>query len=158
MLLRPDPATAENRSLQRRRRSEEPWQQLANTLNDVFWIWISERAIRGAEVCGQPLRFAGVSHDITARKNADCALFRTNRCKDELLSVLSHERVAAGPHRSKRVLLVDHNRDTAESLQALLEMEGHTVAVAFTGQAALEQAAQLRRAPIGLGASAAQAL
>lgn len=175
--------------------------------------WISERAIRGVEVCGQPLRFAGVSHDITARKSAKHTLLRSNRRKDEFLSVLSHELrrplqplrtaaallalqrrdvpeieasvsviqrqvehmgrliedlaegsefvatlpsvcapaaraavapLAAAPRRRKRVLLVDDNRDAAQSLQALLEMDGHTVAVAFTGQAALERAAQVR--------------
>ena len=44
----------------------------------------------------------------------------------------------------RRVLLVDDNRDAAEAMQMLLEMDGHTVALAFSGQAALEQAARIR--------------
>lgn len=43
-----------------------------------------------------------------------------------------------------RVLLVDDNRDAAESMQALLEMEGHTVALAFDGQSALDQVAGMK--------------
>jgi DNA-binding response OmpR family regulator len=38
------------------------------------------------------------------------------------------------------VLLVDDSRDAAESMQALLEAEGHAVSLAFTGQSALEEA------------------
>jgi len=44
----------------------------------------------------------------------------------------------------RRVLLVDDNRDAAETMQMLLEMDGHTVALAFSGQTALEQAARIR--------------
>ncbi|HEX5685881.1 MAG TPA: ATP-binding protein [Ideonella sp.] len=40
----------------------------------------------------------------------------------------------------RRVLLVDDSRDAAESMQALLEAEGHAVLLAFTGQSALEEA------------------
>ena len=44
----------------------------------------------------------------------------------------------------RRVLLVDDDRDAAESMQALLELQGHTVALAFSGQAALDQVARLK--------------
>lgn len=52
--------------------------------------------------------------------------------------------VEAHNHTRRRVLLVDDNRDTVESMQVLLEMEGHTVALAFCGRAALDQAARIR--------------
>jgi signal transduction histidine kinase/CheY-like chemotaxis protein len=39
---------------------------------------------------------------------------------------------------SRRVLIADDNRDAAESLAALLELEGHVVALAFDGDAALQ--------------------
>jgi PAS domain S-box-containing protein len=49
------------------------------------------------------------------------------------------------PHRTgRRILVVDDNRDAAESLQALLALNGHTVALAFSGQAALDQAARIQ--------------
>jgi PAS domain S-box-containing protein len=42
------------------------------------------------------------------------------------------------------VLIVEDNRDTAESLRLLLELQGYEVDVAFTGGAALESARRLR--------------
>jgi PAS domain S-box-containing protein len=196
MLLQPDPAAAEDRALQIGRRGEEPLRQLANTLDDVFWIyephcarffyvspayerdwarsadalyadasewfapvhdddrpllraafdrlafgegyaieyrevtrsgshrWISERAIRGADVCGQPLRFAGVSHDITARKNVDSALLRTHRRKDEFLSVLSHElRSPLQPLRTAAALLALQRSNVPEIEKAVAVIE-----------------------------------
>jgi PAS domain S-box-containing protein len=44
----------------------------------------------------------------------------------------------------RRILVVDDNRDSAESLQALLTLEGHTVALAFSGKAALDQAERIQ--------------
>ena len=44
---------------------------------------------------------------------------------------------AAGQGASRRVLLVDDNRDAAESLQLLLEMSGHRVKTAADGEEAL---------------------
>lgn len=45
---------------------------------------------------------------------------------------------------SRRVLLVDDNRDGAESLAMFLELSGHEVTVAHCGLEALERAAELR--------------
>jgi CheY-like chemotaxis protein len=42
------------------------------------------------------------------------------------------------------VLIVDDNRDSAETLAALLRLDGHRVAVAFDGPEALEAAARER--------------
>jgi CheY-like chemotaxis protein len=44
----------------------------------------------------------------------------------------------------KRVLVVDDNADSAESLSLLLELMGHTVRTAHDGQEALEQAEAFR--------------
>jgi PAS domain S-box-containing protein len=51
----------------------------------------------------------------------------------------------AGGHRlaSKRLLIVDDNRDAADSLALLMELEGHEVSAVYTAQAALEQARTL---------------
>ncbi len=43
-----------------------------------------------------------------------------------------------------RILVVDDNADAAEMLQAVLEMSGHTVAVAYDGSAALARAESFR--------------
>jgi signal transduction histidine kinase/response regulator RpfG family c-di-GMP phosphodiesterase len=48
---------------------------------------------------------------------------------------------AAGKPRAQRVLVVDDNRDAAESLALLLRLDGHDVRVAHDGPAALEAAA-----------------
>ena len=44
---------------------------------------------------------------------------------------------AADTQRKRRVLIADDNRDAAESLAMLLEIEGHTVTVVHDGQQAL---------------------
>jgi CheY-like chemotaxis protein len=44
---------------------------------------------------------------------------------------------AVVPVRPKKILVVDDNRDCAESLAALLRMDGHETATAFDGQEAL---------------------
>ena len=49
-----------------------------------------------------------------------------------------------------RVLVVDDNVDAAHMLQAVLEMSGHQVAVAFDGASALAQAADFRPAAVFL--------
>nr|PZN03033.1 MAG: hypothetical protein DIU74_06625 [Pseudomonadota bacterium] len=43
-----------------------------------------------------------------------------------------------GPMRKARILVVDDNRDAAESLQMLLELIGHEVKVAYDGSQAIE--------------------
>jgi PAS domain S-box-containing protein len=50
----------------------------------------------------------------------------------------------AGAAAGKRILLADDNRDAAESLALLLELEGHEVALAHDGEAALRQFAERR--------------
>ncbi len=53
---------------------------------------------------------------------------------------------AAGEDRgpSRRVLVVDDNRDAAETLALLLEMKGHEVHLAFDGREAVDRARELR--------------
>jgi len=50
----------------------------------------------------------------------------------------------AGPIRRQRILVVDDNRDAAESLAALLRLDGHQTATAFNGYEALTTAESLR--------------
>jgi signal transduction histidine kinase len=54
----------------------------------------------------------------------------------------SGEAAEAGTHRptSRRVLIVDDNRDAADSLALLLELEGHEVCAVYSAPAALEHA------------------
>lgn len=47
-----------------------------------------------------------------------------------------------GPKPKRRLLVVDDNRDAAESMSMLLEMWGHEVAFVFDGPSALEAAQQ----------------
>jgi CheY-like chemotaxis protein len=47
-----------------------------------------------------------------------------------------------GPAPKRRLLVVDDNRDAAESMSMLLEMWGHEVAFAYDGPSALETAEQ----------------
>lgn len=49
-----------------------------------------------------------------------------------------------GPDGARRVLIVDDNRDAAESLALLLQCHGHEVQVAYTGEEALATAAGFR--------------
>jgi CheY-like chemotaxis protein len=52
--------------------------------------------------------------------------------------------LTASPAQSLSILVVDDNRDVAESLALLLEMDGHQVQIANDGQAALEMARSVR--------------
>lgn len=54
------------------------------------------------------------------------------------------EPVPAPSPAGRRLLVVDDNRDSAESLALLLEMYGHEVQMAFEGLAALEMARTFR--------------
>jgi PAS domain S-box-containing protein len=60
----------------------------------------------------------------------------------EAASADPDEPAAAAPRR--RVLVVDDNRDVAQSLAMLLELPGHDVRVAYDGPGALEAAGQFR--------------
>jgi len=51
---------------------------------------------------------------------------------------------AAGTPRPLRVLLVDDNRDAADSMAILLEMSGHAVTIAYDGMEAVHAAARVR--------------
>ena len=57
--------------------------------------------------------------------------------------ILSSE-AGSGRQATSRVLVVDDNQDSAESLAILLRLEGHTVAVAFDGATALVEAARFQ--------------
>jgi CheY-like chemotaxis protein len=48
--------------------------------------------------------------------------------------------VAQRPSRSRRVLVVDDNRDGAESLAQVVEILGHAAEVAYDGPSAIEKA------------------
>ncbi len=52
--------------------------------------------------------------------------------------------ISTAPKTSRRVLIADDNRDAADSLGALLEMEGHEVTVVHDGAQALAAFAQTR--------------
>jgi CheY-like chemotaxis protein len=51
---------------------------------------------------------------------------------------------AAGPRGGLRVLIIEDNRDAAESLRMLLSLDGHQVATAFDGPTGLRRARDLR--------------
>jgi two-component system CheB/CheR fusion protein len=53
-------------------------------------------------------------------------------------------RLSAAPHRPLRVLIVDDNDDSAEMLQALMEMSGHIAHVAHDGVSAVPAALETR--------------
>jgi CheY-like chemotaxis protein len=55
-------------------------------------------------------------------------------------SATSAELPALAAHKTLRILVVEDNRDSAESLRRLLELCGYAVTVAFTGEAGLEAA------------------
>jgi PAS domain S-box-containing protein len=54
------------------------------------------------------------------------------------------EDAAPTTHHQRRVLVIEDNVDAAETLRDVLEMEGHTVEVAYAGDAGLERALAFR--------------
>lgn len=53
---------------------------------------------------------------------------------------MSEERRTPTSPRLRRVLLIEDNVDAADTLREILEMEGHTVEVAYSGTEGLEKA------------------
>jgi signal transduction histidine kinase/ActR/RegA family two-component response regulator len=62
----------------------------------------------------------------------------------ETLMPESLDKRVVGSEEPLRVLVVDDNHDAVESLALLMRLEGHTVAVAFDGVAALAEAARFQ--------------
>jgi two-component system CheB/CheR fusion protein len=54
------------------------------------------------------------------------------------------EEVAPAAHHSRKVLVIEDNVDAAETLRDVLEMEGHSVEVAYAGRAGIERALAFR--------------
>jgi two-component system CheB/CheR fusion protein len=52
--------------------------------------------------------------------------------------------VTDGDVRRRRVLVVEDNRDSAETLRELLELAGHEVTVAYSGPSGIETARQFQ--------------
>jgi CheY-like chemotaxis protein len=51
---------------------------------------------------------------------------------------------SATPVRSRRILVVDDNVDSAESMAVLMKLSGHQIAIAYDGESALKTAATFR--------------
>jgi CheY-like chemotaxis protein len=58
------------------------------------------------------------------------------------ISVTAHKPIGPSTPPGRRVLIVDDNRDAADSLGLLLGLDGHDVRVAYAGRPALEIAKQ----------------
>ena len=72
-------------------------------------------------------------------------LIQSNQCYDsEILNCFERRemRVVIGKERKFRILVVDDSVDSTDSVAALLRMLGYTVRVAYSGQSALEFAAE----------------
>jgi len=54
------------------------------------------------------------------------------------------ENTSADPSTSRRILVVEDNRDSADSLAMLLNLSGHATEVAYDGLAALDAAERFR--------------
>jgi len=64
---------------------------------------------------------------------------------EEIVANVDTVRAAAAPSRgATRVLVVDDNRDAAESLGMILSLSGHEVSTAYSGAAALERVRDFR--------------
>jgi CheY-like chemotaxis protein len=64
--------------------------------------------------------------------------------RDEPPALCKGAAAIAQGHKERRVLVVEDNRDSAESLRVLLVLCGYTVMVAHTGQEGLETARKLQ--------------
>lgn len=70
--------------------------------------WLSARGHVTFDASGSPMRFFGMTLDITERKRAENALVEADRRKNEFLAVLSHElRNPLGPIRNS-VYILEH--------------------------------------------------
>ncbi|MGI9247223.1 MAG: hybrid sensor histidine kinase/response regulator, partial [Steroidobacteraceae bacterium] len=64
--------------------------------------------------------------------------------QEQVPSTPAEGKPATQPVAGRRILVVDDNRDAADSLSLLLGLEGHEVRVAYAGRAAVEVAHQFR--------------
>ena len=125
------PVSSTRCSISSRRRSSR-WRETAADSGSVF------RSCAASWSCtAAPCRSAATAY----RKGSEFVVtLPTTDASPAPASVPIERRSGVG----RRVLLVDDNRDAAETMQTLLEMDGHTVALAFGGLAALDEAARLR--------------
>ncbi|WP_119156677.1 hybrid sensor histidine kinase/response regulator [Caldimonas tepidiphila] len=79
--------------------------------------WIAERGFPIRDAQAATHRFAGISQDVTSRKQAELLLLEADRHKDEFLAMLAHElRNPLGPIRSAVDLLARRGeRDALDS-------------------------------------------
>jgi PAS domain S-box-containing protein len=94
--------------------------------------WMSASGRYYLDASGEPLRSAGVVFDITERRLAEEQLQRIGWMLDNRASA------------RRRVLVVDDNYDSAESLATILQLAGSETHIANDGESAVEAARQLR--------------
>jgi CheY-like chemotaxis protein len=123
----------------------------ADAVNDVE----SRVAIRGVKSLAVLLYSDDGHRDITAGglRGAEAVRFRMMNALSTFrgrVEALEHrppsrpEVPAIAPKKALRVLIVEDDRDSAESLGKLLEISGHTVTVAYTAMDGLEAAKRMR--------------
>ncbi|MGH8535582.1 MAG: chemotaxis protein CheB [Gammaproteobacteria bacterium] len=98
-----------------------------------------------SDIEGRPARILLGIQDITERKRAEEALREAGerfRIMAESMPGVAPVQPAIGPAR--RILVVEDNRDAAESLAALIELMGHEVRSVHDSASALENAAAFR--------------
>jgi CheY-like chemotaxis protein len=83
-------------------------------------------------------RLGAIEQERLRRQRLEFELRRQRRAEPAVLS--SQNLAEASPARGVRVLVVEDNRDSAESLRRLLYHSGYEVAVAYTGQDGLRAA------------------
>jgi PAS domain S-box-containing protein len=113
--------------------------------------WVRDRAFPVRDAAGRVYRMAGIAEDITEKKQAEEAM-------KEADSPLSAPRVgldkggAATPVNGderhggskRRILVVDDNRDSADSLAMMLQLMGHDTMMAHDGLEAVQAAETYR--------------